>query len=359
MTADNNSENSTSGNRINDDEFNKLFYKYFPKLAAYCGWFLHDFDRGKDIAQETFIRLTKISIDPTKSIWGLLRKIAHNLCIDVIKRENRLRILHDKSSVDQKSHYDPTLDPKDDRHVSLQGCLEELKQQYLAALLKCRLFELTLKTIAEEEGISIAMISKRRNLAEKQMRECLKKKGVFPMKGSKPTSGLNNLIKDYAKTIEQNIASEFKRTESCLKLEALRHVAAGASISEDSMAHIAKCKYCGSLVKNWKKVLSEKQDAADLKITLADFLKKLSDEIRSPTESTELQATGTEGGYFCEQTELSEEDQAAENGLCEELLGLLDIVMNDDIPIKERANLVAELHDLATAKLRPKRKRHA
>jgi len=349
---------TASGNRINNDEFNKLFNDYFSKLAAYCGSILHDYAFGEDIALESFIRLTEISIDRNKSIQGWLRKTAYHLCIEALRRRDRIHTQRENWIKDQKSHYGPALDPKDDRHIALQGCLKELKQQYLAALLKCRLFELTLKQIAEEEGISIAMISKRRNLAETQMRECLKKKGVFPMKGSKPTSSLDNLIKDYAKSIEQHIASEFKRTESCLKLEALRHVAAGASISEDSMAHIAKCKYCGSLVRNWKKVLSEKQNAADLKITLADFLKQLSDEIRTPTEPTEIQATGTEG-YFCEQTELSEEEQAAENGLCEELLGLLDIVMNDDIPIKERANLVAELHDLATEKLRPKRKRHA
>ena len=67
--------------------FQQIFNHYKDKLLYYSVSIVKDDGVGKDIVQETFIRLwtTRENLDPDKSLSGYLHTISRNLCLNHIK----------------------------------------------------------------------------------------------------------------------------------------------------------------------------------------------------------------------------------------------------------------------------------
>ncbi len=67
---------------------------YEQRLVSYAVHLLGDADRGRDVAQETFMRLCsqpREQIEPRLGEW--LFTVCRNLCIDVRRKERRMNLL--------------------------------------------------------------------------------------------------------------------------------------------------------------------------------------------------------------------------------------------------------------------------
>ena len=67
---------------------------YERKLISYATHLVGDAERGRDIAQETFVRLCgqdRLQMEPRLAEW--LFAVCRNLCIDVRRKEKRMRLL--------------------------------------------------------------------------------------------------------------------------------------------------------------------------------------------------------------------------------------------------------------------------
>ena len=95
----------------------RLIERYWPRLVRYAADMVGSVDEGRDVAQETFIRLwqTRRRWTPRGSVRSLLFGLAHNLAIDHLRRPAvRLRRTLHLELV--KTHTTPT--PQDVLHAN-------------------------------------------------------------------------------------------------------------------------------------------------------------------------------------------------------------------------------------------------
>lgn len=78
---------------VNDSElaFNLIFNKYYALIKQICFFYCKNNAEAEDLTIETFIKLwynrKKINID--KNFKYYLTKIAHNLCVDYLRKKKR------------------------------------------------------------------------------------------------------------------------------------------------------------------------------------------------------------------------------------------------------------------------------
>lgn len=75
--------------KLRDEQaFELLFRKYFPRLCAFSNKFLNDPEEAREVVQEAFMKIWETSeeIDPEESIKAYLYKITRNLSINKLRR---------------------------------------------------------------------------------------------------------------------------------------------------------------------------------------------------------------------------------------------------------------------------------
>ena len=90
------------------EAFGHLYYRYNQKTFLYCAKILSNRDKAMDVTQEVFIKVStninKLQDACTFVKW--LFTIAHNACMDLLKKENRYRYraldLYDAADTDAR-----------------------------------------------------------------------------------------------------------------------------------------------------------------------------------------------------------------------------------------------------------------
>ncbi len=80
-------------------ELEELVLQYETPLLRYATGILHNGHTAQDVVQNAFIKLCRQwrqGAHPTKALKSWLYKVTHNEAIDYMRRETRLKVLHEK-----------------------------------------------------------------------------------------------------------------------------------------------------------------------------------------------------------------------------------------------------------------------
>ena len=90
-----------SNKREADKAFSELYYRYSPRIHAYCVTMINDRDQAEDIFQETFIRFYN-QVNPdydATNVPGYLMTIARHLCLNYKRDKHRTVPIEDMENV--------------------------------------------------------------------------------------------------------------------------------------------------------------------------------------------------------------------------------------------------------------------
>ncbi len=160
----------------NSEEFKRIFTDLFPSMCVLAGRILKDDEKGKDIAQEAFVKLWKNSdeeFNDEKGLRAYLYVLVKNACLSLIRKEKKIS----NSSLDDYTHL-----PLDDHFI------DEILREETYRLLKVAIdqlspqakktVELALKgysnqEIADELNVTLNTIKTVKKRAYKFLREKL------------------------------------------------------------------------------------------------------------------------------------------------------------------------------------------
>ncbi len=78
------------------DAFIKIYKEYFPYVYRYLYGLTYNHQTAEDLAQESFVKALCVLQLPNESIKSWLLTVAHNLYVDSIKKNRRLKFQEDK-----------------------------------------------------------------------------------------------------------------------------------------------------------------------------------------------------------------------------------------------------------------------
>jgi RNA polymerase sigma factor (sigma-70 family) len=141
---------------------------------------LADMDRAADVAQETFLQLTKDAGKINGSLPGWLHRVATDKAIDVRRREASRR--HREAQYAEGREYE-TKDWKDISPYVDEG-LRLLDPELRDVLVAHFLDGQTTRRIADSHGVSQATVSRRIEAGVNQLRGILRKRGIIVAVGA-------------------------------------------------------------------------------------------------------------------------------------------------------------------------------
>ena len=100
---------------------------YEAPLLRYATRLLNDPSTAQDVVQNTFLKLYKHwrnGVKPTDQLQGWLYRVTHNNAVDHIRRENRLRVLHNRRAeqveLEQEEQRESALDRREALSLALR-----------------------------------------------------------------------------------------------------------------------------------------------------------------------------------------------------------------------------------------------
>lgn len=156
---------------INGDEkaFEALLLRHKDKIFRFIYMKVRDNDLAQDIFQDTFIKVVNTlkagNYNEEGKFLPWAMRIAHNLIIDFFRKNNKVRMISESSSMRDDFNIFHTL-KLEDESVHDEMSREELESQMIGLIehlpaaqkdiLKMRIFkEMSFKDIADKEDISI------------------------------------------------------------------------------------------------------------------------------------------------------------------------------------------------------------
>lgn len=137
--------------------FDYIFRKYFRSLCAQAYSYVNDYDQAQSLVQECFIKLweSRDSVDKIKSLSSYLAFMVRNKCIDYIRKDKSLRLLHEKvvENTDSIGSDDHLLASEFEENLII--ALATLPERSRLAFEYSRFENLTYKEIAKEMEISV------------------------------------------------------------------------------------------------------------------------------------------------------------------------------------------------------------
>jgi len=124
-------------------------------LLRYASRILNNSSTAEDVVQNVFIKLFKAwppGMHPTGQLKAWLYRVTHNEAVDMIRRESRLRLLHEKHAGQAEEAC------SDQRHCA--ASTEEKHALVLSLLKKLHPREQQVVLLRLEEGLSYEEISK-------------------------------------------------------------------------------------------------------------------------------------------------------------------------------------------------------
>ena len=155
-----------AGNR---EAFRELVSRFQRPLSAYSRRMLQDHDAADDVVQETFLRLwTRADrFDPAASRPGTwLHRIAHNLCIDLLRGRGRWVPGEPETDIEGPDHLEATAQ----RAADVRRAIAALPERQRSALLLCHYQGLSNREAAEVLDASVEALESLLARARRQLR---------------------------------------------------------------------------------------------------------------------------------------------------------------------------------------------
>ena len=163
---------------VNDSElaFNLIFKKHYALIKQICYFYCKNNDEAEDLTIETFTKLwrNRKNINSDKNFKYYLTQIAHNNCIDYIRKKKRENtVLIDPQDLEK------IFPIQTENHDNHEDILIEIKnlidQESYEILVLHYVNELKFREIAEIKKVSTSAITNKASRAMKLLREKLKK----------------------------------------------------------------------------------------------------------------------------------------------------------------------------------------
>jgi RNA polymerase sigma-70 factor (ECF subfamily) len=184
--AESNSDSTGSAGGIDVED---VVAEYETALLRYAVRLVNDTSAAQDVVQDVFIKLCKSwknGAQPGPQMKSWLYRVTHNAAIDYIRKESRLRLLHERQAEEMISPPDKSPRRKLQAKESMELALEHLKrldprEQQVVIL---RLQEgLSYREIAEVTQRSEGNVGCVLHHAMKKLATSLRRAGVGPSGG--------------------------------------------------------------------------------------------------------------------------------------------------------------------------------
>lgn len=146
--------------------YQAIVTRHCQAISHYAFRMLGNLGDAEDITQETFLRLW-LKADQWQAskakLTTWLHRIAHNLCIDFMRKHSRLQALDETSKLDNEEHASwhdgenkttEQDEQKDERLAKLNAALSELPEAQRSALMLC-----TYSGFSNQEAADIMTVS--------------------------------------------------------------------------------------------------------------------------------------------------------------------------------------------------------
>jgi len=162
--------------------------EYETALLGYAGRIVNSPTLAQDVVQNVFIKLYngwKDGMKPSPKLKGWLYRVAHNEAVDFVRKESRLKVLHEK-------HAEKVLDECPDGH-NCPAAVADRKELVLVNLKKLHPVEQQIVILRMENGFSYKEISEVTGRSEGNIGNILHhavKKLTVMMKKHRETGGV-------------------------------------------------------------------------------------------------------------------------------------------------------------------------
>jgi RNA polymerase sigma-70 factor (ECF subfamily) len=332
--------------------FEAVYDAFFPALMAVAVRLLGNWADAGDIAIETLTKASEHLADPTlernPSAWMFC--VARRSCISLIRRRKPqgypqpcvVEVTADFETPDISAE-------KNDYRIRLADCIRRLRPELREVIIR-RFYEgQTITELAQRLSFAVGTIHERQKRGLDDLKKCLKTKGAADMSGWTTNARVQGLLKRDARRLVDEIGSAYKQTPACLTAQTLQGARDAHQLPDEMLTHIQSCRRCMTMAKIMGVLEARRIEDVQPADALADYLRRLADTLTRQETSADMEPLAV--GYFAEQAEVSEEDRAALESYVTELTGLIDTLTDATMPIATKARLVAEIRDIATARL--------
>jgi RNA polymerase sigma factor (sigma-70 family) len=123
---------SITGNAGMDREtaFEAVLTEHESGLLRYAARILHDPDAAQDVVQDVFIKLYngwRNGAEPARTLKSWLYRVTHNAAVDHIRKESRLRVLHEKQADEMSANRGPSLRKEVADREAMQLALQQMQ----------------------------------------------------------------------------------------------------------------------------------------------------------------------------------------------------------------------------------------
>lgn len=147
--------------------FGDLMQRYDAKLQRYIKKFLFGYDETEDLVQETFIRayVNIQGFDTTRKFSPWIYRIAHNLCINAIKKKGKESL----PFFDPDTLFPHPIEPRsadsdihdEELRIMLDRCLEHIQPTYREILILFYFQEISYQEISDVLKIPMSTVGVR------------------------------------------------------------------------------------------------------------------------------------------------------------------------------------------------------
>jgi RNA polymerase sigma-70 factor (ECF subfamily) len=173
--------------------FPELVKRHGPELYAYSRSLIRDETAANEVYQDTLLKVWSGlapagTYQPNGDFRSWLFRIAHNACIDYLRRRGRLPATLDDPKGQQLADGIPSreLSPEDAALVNefwpvIMSCVQEcLTAEQQAACLLVDVLGFTYREAAGVLGVPIGTVISRVDRSRKKLRDCLPQRGIEP-----------------------------------------------------------------------------------------------------------------------------------------------------------------------------------
>jgi RNA polymerase sigma-70 factor, ECF subfamily len=158
-------------------EFREIYNEYSPKIFRFCLGYVNDYDKAKDLTQDTFIAVWEglANFRGEAGVGTWIFKIASNKCLRQLDNEKRRQKLVAELPVNNISSIETE---EEEKHKFLRSCIAQLPETD-RLIIGLHLEDIAQEKIAEIIGISHANVRVKVHRIKYILTEQFKKHGEF------------------------------------------------------------------------------------------------------------------------------------------------------------------------------------